>query len=148
MAYLHCHNCDWSQDDFWDEKGYNPISTLKDDIEYLFRDKVYFDGSIKDSLKKYGNIELKEDENGHYITGKEYVIHEMERSIARIKHMVWTTNAEFEKDYKDGIAKCPKCKCKNEFDIDQLSALMLAVNGWWYGQLGIRYQQPTNLIQT
>lgn len=118
MAYLHCHNCDWSQDDFWDERGYNPISTLKDDTEYLFRDKVYFDGSIKDSLKKYGNIELKEDEKGLYITGKEYVIHEMERSIARIKHMVWATDAKFKKDYKEGIAECPKCKCKTEFDID------------------------------
>lgn len=118
MAYLHCHNCGWSQDDFWDEKGYNPISTLKDDTKYLFIDKVYFDSSIKDSLKKYGNIELKEDENGYYITGKEYVIHEMERCITRIKNMMWVTDTEFKKDYNADIAKCPKCKCKTEFDID------------------------------
>lgn len=36
MAYVHCHNCNWSQDDFWDfgirrygywgRWGYNPIS--------------------------------------------------------------------------------------------------------------------------
>jgi hypothetical protein len=25
MAFLHCHNCNWEQDDFWSWKGYNPV---------------------------------------------------------------------------------------------------------------------------
>jgi len=29
MAYLHCHNCDWAQDDFYSVDGYNPPSSLK-----------------------------------------------------------------------------------------------------------------------
>lgn len=28
MAFLHCHECDWEQDDFWDEH-YNPIKSLE-----------------------------------------------------------------------------------------------------------------------
>ena len=32
MAYVHCHNCPWSQDDFWNKK-YNPVRYfLKTDI--------------------------------------------------------------------------------------------------------------------
>jgi hypothetical protein len=34
MAYAHCHECDWTQDDFWDE-GYNPIKSLQDWIPDL-----------------------------------------------------------------------------------------------------------------
>ena len=43
MAYLHCHSCEWGQDDFWRWKwtwrfwkfrpfGYNPISLMIEDI--------------------------------------------------------------------------------------------------------------------
>lgn len=28
MAFLHCHNCDWSQDDFWEPNGYNPLENV------------------------------------------------------------------------------------------------------------------------
>ena len=30
MAYLHCHNCGWSQDDFWEHNGYNPFNILEE----------------------------------------------------------------------------------------------------------------------
>ena len=50
MAFLHCHNCGWSQDDFWsrDITSYHPF---RDDIVAhlrlsLFQDKVYFDRQI------------------------------------------------------------------------------------------------------
>ena len=47
--YLHCHNCGWSQDDFWEWKidwknifkwqrrpfGYNPLSLFLQDIVTL-----------------------------------------------------------------------------------------------------------------
>ncbi len=49
MAYLHCHNCDWSQDDFWDFKfhkygyfhrwGYNPFSVF---LSYVFSKDGYW----------------------------------------------------------------------------------------------------------
>lgn len=29
MAYAHCHNCGWEQDDFW-SKDYNPLKSLLD----------------------------------------------------------------------------------------------------------------------
>ena len=43
MAFVHCHNCDWQQDDFWDfgfrkygyfmKWGYNPFSLF---LSYVF----------------------------------------------------------------------------------------------------------------
>lgn len=62
MAYLHCHNCNWEQDDFWEEGGYNPFRP--DLIEYLkgmlFRDKVGWQdhqtGVVRDLERKARNI--------------------------------------------------------------------------------------------
>lgn len=35
MAYIHCHNCDYSQDDFWSWR-YNPIRRLLGEIRWLW----------------------------------------------------------------------------------------------------------------
>ena len=46
MSFLHCHNCSWSQDDFWNFTirfsstrpfGYNPISLIWEDIFFYLR---------------------------------------------------------------------------------------------------------------
>jgi len=69
MAYIHCHSCDWSQDDFWDFKihkygwydgynlfkkygwGYNPIKMLIDDFKHWgFPRWISFDS---EGAKKY-----------------------------------------------------------------------------------------------
>jgi hypothetical protein len=36
----------------------------------------------------------------------------------RFKKQVWWTNEAFQKDHKLGIAKCPNCGRKDQFDID------------------------------
>ena len=52
MAYLHCHTpgCGWSQDDFWSESGWNPISAVKenDSEKKLFEEKIYMDKNFLD----------------------------------------------------------------------------------------------------
>lgn len=37
MAYVHCHSCPWSQDDFWN-KSYNPVRFFfKNELPYALR---------------------------------------------------------------------------------------------------------------
>jgi len=88
--YLHCHSCNWSQDDFWEWKwkgllsfwkfksrpfGYNPFSLLLQHIA------VYF---------------------------------EIKRIIKRIKHMRWWTYNSW---LIETHPVCPECG-DNNFGID------------------------------
>jgi len=111
MAYLHCHSCGWSQDDFWRKGGYNPISWTADLEESLFKDKIYLDPDF------FGNSKIlpKEDADGLYITGREFVIIELERIIGIIKNMSILTYEEWEK--VKNTFKCPNCGESN-WDID------------------------------
>lgn len=104
MAYLHCHACGWSQDDFWEADGYNPLSMLKDNIKDLFRDKIEFDSNYKDfGLPK------------QTMTGPEYVAWELERKAGNIREMVYRTFEEYKTKNPERV--CPKCG-KKELDID------------------------------
>lgn len=41
MSYVHCHGCNWSQDDFWSLRGYNPVRWfLKYDIPQYIRPRM------------------------------------------------------------------------------------------------------------
>lgn len=111
MAYLHCHNCDWSQDDFWNLEGYNPIDHLKYYQEYILKDKVHFD---KYAIEDMG-LEPKEDDEGHYINGQEYVANQLRATANSIENMAVRTWEEWQK-IKDTFV-CPNCGSKN-LDID------------------------------
>jgi hypothetical protein len=121
MAYLHCHgklengeDCGWSQDDFWTEGGYNPVSFLQKDRDLeknLFRDKMYFDEWM---LKDMG-IEYGKDEKGFYCSGRQYVTWELRRKANNIEKMFITTEAQW-KQVRD-VAVCPNCGQRN-WDID------------------------------
>lgn len=39
MAYLHCQNCKWEQDDFW-TKHYNPGIVLRREIKEYLRPRI------------------------------------------------------------------------------------------------------------
>ncbi len=108
MAYLHCHKCNWSQDDFYHD-GYNPAKYLMDWNEYLFGDKKdKLDEQFTDDsefIKFHGNI-----------TTREMIALEYEKFARRIREMKWITYEDFKKD--KGIAKCPKCGSSTDFDID------------------------------
>ncbi len=88
MAYIHCHKCSWSQDDFYDESGYNPAKVLKNWNEALCSDKVnkIFPGKI--------------------ITYKEVIAQEYERKAKNIRNMKWTT---FQQYKNDPNKQCPMC---------------------------------------
>ena len=124
MAYLHCHNCGWSQDDFWDWKikwrelfhwksrpfGYNPLSLILEDIAeyYNFRFIEMDIGWMKENKYKGNKIHSWKLLWKHGI-----LIH-----LRRLFNQKWWTYKQFKKDSDKNIAKCPKCKSKSNFDID------------------------------
>ena len=112
MAYLHCHNCDWSQDDFWSkEGGYNPIDHLKHYREDILEDRIHFD---KYAIEEMG-LDPKEDEKGWYINGQAYVANRLRATAESIERMYARTYEEW-KQTKDTFI-CPECGSKN-LDID------------------------------
>jgi C4-type Zn-finger protein len=40
MSYLHCHSCNWRQDDFYSVDGYNPAKYLKSWMKSLCEDDL------------------------------------------------------------------------------------------------------------
>lgn len=110
MAYLHCHNCGWSQDDFYDE-NYNPAKYLLSWNNYLFgKDKHRLDEPFTDDSQFI-------EENGN-ITCREVLAREYEKFAKTIRNMKWVSFEDFKKDCENGVAVCPKCGRKDEFDID------------------------------
>jgi|GEM_PF-2423237 len=116
MAYLHCHSCNWSQDDFWDfsfyktKKGirwsYNPFSVFIDYIERNIKPRrIKFQDSVKED---YGW--KRTDPHSWFL-----IYYEFKRMIRKFKHQKWWTYEDWKKD--KATAVCPNCGDRN-FDID------------------------------
>lgn len=95
MAYLHCHNCHWSQDDFWD-KDYNP-----------------FTWTGKNMLDDLLNIH-KEDADHNPINLKRLLI-QCTDIIDTLYSMKYPTYESYCKENPQGI--CPQCG-KQTLDVD------------------------------
>ena len=108
MAYLHCHNCGWSQDDFWDEE-YNPITWLqkhmKDELLHKDLDEIF--EIQKETLT--GKIYMSK------MTRREFIANQLERAAQRIREMIYRTEEEYER--KNPLHICPNCG-KPALDID------------------------------
>jgi len=120
MAYLHCHSCDWGQDDFWSFRfrrkygyfklfgfgwEYNPISCFLSYVnEYAKPRRLEFD-------KYYAN-EMgwkRHDVHSWWLLWQEFK--DMLKSFRRQK---WWTYKGFKKAKEK---KCPKCG-STKLDID------------------------------
>jgi hypothetical protein len=112
---LHCHNCSWSQDDFWSKDGYTPFrQDLMDDLkDALFKDKIYFDEWTIKEMGVKNNYGF--DKDGHWVNGKEYVLAELKRKIKSIENMAVKTDEEWQ-IVRDNF-RCPKCGSE-DWDID------------------------------
>lgn len=134
MAFLHCHNCGWSQDDFWSFKfgkwgyftliefgniriswKYNPISCFLTHLfgkyGYLKPRRIKFDHNVMDE-SGWKRI----DPHSWWL-----IWYEFKRMIVRFKKQTWWTYESFKKD-RNKYSKyewppCPKCG-KQELDID------------------------------
>lgn len=123
MSYLHCHNCNWSQDDFWTFKinykklfnwksrpfGYNPLSLILEDIAGFIKPR-----SIKIdpySAKEYGFKNNK-------VFSWKLCLFEIKYHIkCMFTQKYWTYNS-FKKAYNNNKAFCPKCNSRQHLDID------------------------------
>lgn len=102
MAYLHCHNCGWSQDDFWSE-DYNP---LNNDVIRWLGEALMRDTIESDEGPRVGVIE---------IDSRMFVSRALGRLRQKIRGMRWKTLEEWMK-VKD-TAVCPGCG-NGDLDID------------------------------
>ena len=113
MAYLHCHDCDWSQDDFY-TKQYNPLTKIRDDIKWTIKPRILvFDTNEPKNMAKALWMPI------FYKKGKvfswNWMLVEIERNIRSFFNMKWHTCEKWDKVRHK--AECPKCGSRN-FDID------------------------------
>ena len=117
MADLHCHSCDWLQDDFWMWEwtwkiwkfrpfGYNPISLMIDDIREYIKPRY----SILETW-----IARERGLKSNKIHAWRLLMWGWKRHFTVIFTMKWRTWESWKK-HKD-TAVCPGCGDRN-FDID------------------------------
>jgi len=126
--YLHCHNCGWSQDDFWEEDtsfgdGYSPFR--KSDVDWLkeklFEDHINVDINYIRDMRGLGfDFDIEKDPKGGYnVKTTDFVAMELMRKARNIKNMRVKTWEDWEKVRDDFV--CPKCGSKDE--------LLILING-------------------
>lgn len=93
--YLHCHSCEWEQDDYWN-RTYNPFKSLLNWEDALLTKDL-------DTLA-FGGID-----NGS-LTWKEIIINEIEHAKIKIQNMRYRTHEEAKSKNKDWT--CPICHQK------------------------------------
>ncbi len=103
MSYLHCHACDWSQDDFWSE-SYNPIRHLLNSEDWL----LDFDKLDKSFV---GEGFRTDDEPLMGLTTRQVIVRDLEKAANTIRNMVFLR----EEDAKG--QPCPLCG-EHTLDID------------------------------
>lgn len=123
MAYLHCHSCHWSQDDYYDwprynkylhrwQWGYNPITKI---LGYIKRE-------IRPRYVQYdrwwiNEIGIKARPDNSVFTWRT-MWWDIKRAIRSAWRMKWWSHNAFLKDRKEDKAACPSCGCRDDFDVD------------------------------
>ena len=106
--YLHCHSCDWSQDDFYSEDGYNPARYLASWNDCLCGDEA-------DKIDKQFSDDSEFLHNNGAISTREVIAREYERFAKRIREMKFFTYEQWIAEKDEAV--CPKCGAQ-DFDID------------------------------
>ena len=113
MAYLHCHQCHWEQDDFWSFKiyrnaygklrwSYNPIQTF---FNYIKTFKLWIPRMIE--REKGG---AKNNDFCRYKTFSWFMFFEFFWTMVRnFWNMEYWTYEAWIKEYRKGWGRCPKC---------------------------------------
>ena len=111
--YLHCHSCDWSQDDFY-TKGYNPLIRMRDSIRWTIRPRILkLDHYEPRNMAK--SVWTPIFYKGGEVFSWNWLVVELERDIRSFLHMKWRTKEIWDKVKHK--ATCPNCGARN-FDID------------------------------
>jgi hypothetical protein len=107
MANLHCHYCQWSQDDYWDE-SYNPIRRL------LILERGLLTEDLDESIAGHFDASFLA-EIPHVRTWRDYFAWEIERSARIVRAMRFRTEKEHKRDGSWG--PCPICG-QRTLDVD------------------------------
>lgn len=107
MAYLHCHNCDFSQDDYWSEDGWNPVKSFENDKNTLLNEDL-------DEVVEMDAGWLRE-RGREGVTRRDLVVLHLRQIIARVEGMEYRTPEELRE--KNPEMKCPRCG-EHELDVD------------------------------
>ncbi len=100
MAFVHCHNCDWEQDDFWSWE-YNPLRSLVREILGNFRPRI-IDGDPP-----------------RYPAHSWWLIVVASRIFfRRIADMQWPTYASWRRVINKGGGRWPDCPKCGEHSLD------------------------------
>ena len=106
--YLHCHDCDWQQDDFYSE-SYNPAKYLMS-----WNDNLIGERSSNIDKRFSGDPEFLR-QNGP-ISTREVLAREYESAAKNIRNMKWLTYEQWENEKPENKV-CPECGSEN-LDID------------------------------
>ena len=119
MAFLHCHNCDWSQDDFWYRTKEGKVSYMSLQIdriqEFVDQLEVAMDDPNKRMVTGYDQ-QFFEDYFGtkKEVDVRQFVAYFLERIAKSIRNMYWMTEQDY---FNDSDKRCPKCG-SSDLDID------------------------------
>jgi len=105
MSFLHCHSCDFEQDDFYSVEGYNPAKYLQGWMGDL----------CKDDIDKQFTTDIEWVKQNGPISRREAIAQQFEKFAERIRNMPWITVEQWNRDKKTAV--CPKCGAR-DFDID------------------------------
>lgn len=108
MAYLHCHSCEWSQDDFWHE-GWNPVVAFQRDLDdLLYGDLDAIIQMDPQFLKDRGYTQEQ-------FTRRKHILHHLSQIWQCVNNMKYRTEEEYRE--KNPERKCPSCG-ERALDID------------------------------
>lgn len=127
MSYVHCHECGWSQDDFYEVDGYNPLYSNWMDhyADALLKEKI----NITEMMRDYQEYINKNNESKHvnkkgpwsnfdpllfcwqegnqwFMSGQHYVVYHLRGLADRIEEQIWMTKEDF---LNSEIKDCPEC---------------------------------------
>ena len=124
MAFLHCHSCDWGQDDFWD-KSYNPITKMWTDIKWLWKPRWFqMDDHCVDDLSRYTGVKVFRKHSCPHgqlkVHSWNWLLLEMFKELKVCRRMKWWTWKGWKKEWEKRTPYWPVCpECGNQdFDID------------------------------
>jgi hypothetical protein len=93
MSFVHCHACEWTQDDFWSWKGYNPIRFFfTQEVPTWIRPQMV-------NLHCYGGRVFS-----WYVLGHQFV-----KWCRRLCYQKWWTYNTWRNAVKKGKGGCPMC---------------------------------------
>ena len=114
MAFLHCHNCHWSQDDFWTDI-YHPC---REDGNIHYHIRRLMEDANGGSLTDWHLVEMGRKfrcrDGRPFVEYREFLAHALEEVAACVRETRWFT---FEQFKADSDKRCPMCGRK-DLDID------------------------------